>query len=145
MIFAWILYLGVVLFVAWAARSIVRQQRKREAQRNSQHLVISPLSGLAIGAMMLELQAIYHPQVRHAMVEMQKEDSVDDESGEEPPGGELFHEQLRRIRNGVVVDELTVLTDVNSQQGSSRSQVRREAPRARSTTANRRPGAGPVS
>lgn len=121
MIFAWILDLGVVLFVVWAARSIVRQRRKREAQRNSQHLVISPLSGLAIGTMMLELQAIYQPQVRHTMVEMQKEDSVDDESGEEPPGGRVFQGQLRRIRNGAVVDELTVRTDVNWQQGSSRS------------------------
>jgi hypothetical protein len=111
MILAWIVNAGALWFVVWAALSIVRQRRRRKAQHKARELVISPMAGLAFGAMALNFQAIYQPQIRHAIVEMQKEEDGDDESGGEPPGGRLFHQQLRRIRAGDEVEELAVRVD----------------------------------
>jgi hypothetical protein len=64
-----------------------------------------------MGAMMLGMQAIVQPQVRHVIAEQQKEDAPDDDSGEPPPGGRLFHQQLRRIRRGEEVEELILCID----------------------------------
>jgi hypothetical protein len=69
------------------------------------------MAGLVLGAMFLGFQAFYQPQVRHRIVEEQKEESIDDDSGDEPPGGRAFHEVLRRIRAGEEVDALPVRTD----------------------------------
>lgn len=122
MLFAWILNFSALWFVVWAARSMARERRRRKLRQKSRELVISPMAGLAFSAMALNFQAIYQPQIRHAIVEMQKEDSVDDESGGEPPGGRLFHEQLRGIRNGEVVDELTVRVGNSAGQGEAANQ-----------------------
>ena len=58
--------------------------------------------------MFLGFQAIVQPEVRHRIVEEQKEESTD---GDEPPGGRLFHQQLRQIRDGEEPEELTVRID----------------------------------
>ena len=108
MVLAWIVNGGVVWFVVWAARSIVRQKRRRKRERESRELVVSSLSGLAFGAMLLGFQEIVQPQVRHMIVEELKEESVDDEDGDEPPGGRAFYEQMRRIRMGEEVEAVTV-------------------------------------
>jgi hypothetical protein len=84
MIAAWIVNGCALLFVVWACRWLRRQRRRR---KESRELVISPMAGLALGAMFLGFQAIYQPQIRHMIVEEQKEESVNDESGAEPPGG----------------------------------------------------------
>ncbi|HEX4065019.1 MAG TPA: hypothetical protein VHZ09_03270 [Acidobacteriaceae bacterium] len=109
MIFAWILNAGVVGFVLWAAQLTARQRRKKKQQ--SRELVISPMAGLALGAMLTGFQAIVHPQVRHMIVEEQKEESVDDARGDELPGGRAFHRGLRRVRQGEEVEVLTVRVD----------------------------------
>jgi hypothetical protein len=106
MVFAWIVNAGVVIFVAWAAASMSRQRRPR-AQRKTGELVVSPLAGLAMGAMLLGFQEIVQPQVQHMIVEEMKEQSLDDEAGE-PLGGREFHAQLRRIRRGEKVERVTV-------------------------------------
>jgi hypothetical protein len=106
MVLAWIANGCLVIFLIGACVHLPRQRRRR-ARRPAKELMISPLSGLAMGAMLLGLQAIVQPDARHAIVEEQKEDSIDDESGMEPPGGRLFHEQLRRIRCGDEVEEVT--------------------------------------
>jgi hypothetical protein len=111
MILAWIANGCVLLFVVWACVWLRRQRRRRRAQQQSRELLISPMAGLAMGAMLLGFQAIVQPQVRHAIVEMQEEKSWDDESGEEPPGGRAFHEALRGIRAGEEINALTVRTD----------------------------------
>ncbi|MGA8108244.1 MAG: hypothetical protein WB974_02345 [Acidobacteriaceae bacterium] len=68
------------------------------------------MAGLALGAMLLGFQAIVQPGVRHAMVEEQKEESIDD-GDPEPLGGREFHEQLRKIRLGEDVDALMLRTN----------------------------------
>ncbi|MFZ0633773.1 MAG: hypothetical protein WA374_18330 [Acidobacteriaceae bacterium] len=99
----------VVWFVVQAVRSLIREKRKRaERTRNQEELVVSSMAGLAMGAMFLGLQAIVQPEARHAIVEILEEKSLDDGSGEEPPGGRAFHEGLRRIRRGEEVEDLTV-------------------------------------
>ncbi|HZZ37897.1 MAG TPA: hypothetical protein VFE06_02120 [Acidobacteriaceae bacterium] len=108
----------VVWFVVQAVRSLIRDRRKQaERSRNQEELVVSPRSGLAMGAMFLGLQAIVNPEARHAIVEILEEQSLDDGSGEEPPGGRAFHEGLRRIRRGEEVENLTVALDAPGQLG----------------------------
>jgi len=107
MVFAWIVNGCVVGFLLWASVWLVRARRRR-ARRPAKDLVISPLAGLALSAALLGFQAIVQPEVRHRIVEEQKEESVDDENAGEPPGGRLFHEQMRRIRRGEDVEGVTV-------------------------------------
>lgn len=111
MIFAWVLNAGVVMFIVGAVAFLVRQRKKRKARRGKGELVVSSLSGLAIGAMFLGLQEIVQPQARHMIVEEMKEEATNDENGE-PLGGREFHEQMRRIRAGEEVSEVTVKLDV---------------------------------
>lgn len=103
---------AVVWFVLRAARSMLREKQKRaERSRNREELVVSPRSGLAMGAMFLGLQAIVNPEARHAIVEILEEQSLEDGSGGELPGGRAFHEALRRIRRGGEVEGLVVKAD----------------------------------
>jgi len=84
-------------------------RRRRIAREHPRDLVISTRAGLALGAMFLGFQQIVQPEMRHVIAEQEKEDM--DEAGndeEEPQGGRIFHQQLRRIRRGEEVDELTV-------------------------------------
>lgn len=104
---AWIANLWVLWFVVSAVSYMVRQRRKRKAVRKSRELVVSPLAGLAMGAMFLGLQEIVQPQARRMIVEEMKEERAEDEAGE-PLGGRLFYEQIRRIRVGEEVEEVTV-------------------------------------
>ena len=119
MIVALLVNAAVVGFVVRAARSMIRERRKQaERSRNQEELVVSPRSGLAMGAMFLGLQAIVNPEARHAIVEILEEQSLDDGSGEGPPGGRAFHEGLRRIRRGEEVAELTVALDAPVRSGA---------------------------
>lgn len=99
----------VFVSLIWAAVRMLRQ--RRESRGHPRELIISTRAGLAMGAMMLGMQAIVQPQVRHVIAEQQKEDAPDDDSGEPPPGGRLFHQQLRRIRRGEEVDGLILRID----------------------------------
>jgi hypothetical protein len=121
MVLAWIVNGCLLAFVAAACINLLR--RRRSAKRRTGELVISPLSGLAMGAMQLGLQAIVQPQAQHMIVEEQKEES--DASGMEPPGGRLFHEQLRRIRHGDEVEEVVVrLTNGESREvGADQTEI----------------------
>jgi len=77
--------------------------------------VVSSLSGLAVGAMFLGLQELVQPEARHMIVEEMKEEAANDENGE-PLGGRAFHAQLRRIRAGEEVGEVTVKTDRSKEE-----------------------------
>jgi hypothetical protein len=101
-IFAALLLVGAV---AYLLRLISTRRKAGEA---TCELVISPTSGLVIGAMLLGFQAIVQPQVRYRMTEEQKEEAFEDGGGDEPPGGRLFHRQLRQIRKGENIGVLTV-------------------------------------
>jgi len=105
MVFACLVNGLVALFMWRACESMLRERRARKEWRGE--LRVSRLSGLAASAMMLGFQEIVQPQVRHMIVEELKEESVDDEEGE-PLGGRLFYEQMRRIRMGEEVEEVTV-------------------------------------
>jgi hypothetical protein len=104
---AWIANLWVLWCAVAAVRYMVRERRKRKERRASRDLVVSPLAGLAMGAMFLGLQEIVQPQARHMIVEELKEDRMGDGT-EEPLGGRLFYEQIWRIRMGEEVEEITV-------------------------------------
>ena len=103
----------VVLFVVGACLYMRRQRRR--AKRKTGELVVSSLSGLAMGAMLLGLQEIVQPQARHMIVEEMKEEAVNDDNGE-PLGGRVFHEQMRRIRRGEEVEEATVRVEGDALQ-----------------------------
>jgi len=107
MVLAWIANASVLWFVVSACVYMVRQRRKKRERRASRDLVVSPLAGLAMGAMFLGLQEIVQPQARHMIVEEMKEERVDDDAAE-PLGGRLFYEQMRRIQMGEEVEEVTV-------------------------------------
>lgn len=114
MFFAWMgnaCALGFLLGGAWW---MVR--RRRRPRKPKKDLVISPMAGVVMGAMLLGFQAILQPQARHLIAEEQEEQSVDDKSGEEPLGGRLFHEQLRRIRHGDEIASVTVRLDEAAQK-----------------------------
>lgn len=127
MMFALLVNVAVVLLVVKAVRSLIRERRKRaERTRNQEELVVSSRAGLAMGAMFLGLQAIVNPEARHAVVEILEEKSLDDGSGEEPPGGRAFHEGLRRIRRGEEVSELAFRVGAGGPADSSGSGVQEE-------------------
>lgn len=107
MVLAWIANAGVLWFVVSACVTMVRLRRKKKERRASLDLVVSPLAGLAMGAMFLGLQEIVQPQARHMIVEEMKEERVEDDAAE-PLGGRLFYEQMRRIWMGEEVEEVTV-------------------------------------
>lgn len=107
MVLGWIANAGVLWFVVSACVYMARQRRRKKERLASKDLVVSPLAGLAMGAMFLGLQEIVQPQARHRIVEEMKEERVDEEAGE-PLGGRMFHEQIRRIRMGEDVEEVTV-------------------------------------
>ena len=107
MVFACLVNGFVVLFVAWAAAYMLLHRRRRRSQRG-RNLLISPMSGLVISAMLLRIQAILQPEVRYRIAEEQKEVAPEDENGKEPPGGKLFHHQLQKIRKGEGPKNLTV-------------------------------------
>ena len=111
MLWALIVNGGVLLFLVQACVSIRRQRRR--ARRKAGELMVSSLSGLAMGAMLLGFQEIVQPQVQHMIVEEMKETSVDDENGE-PMGGRAFQKQLRRIRMGEEVEGVMVRLDAES-------------------------------
>jgi uncharacterized membrane protein len=111
MIFALLVNACALLFVVRACVHLVRQRRKR--RERPRDLVVSTLAGMVMSAMLLGLQEIVKPQVRHMIVEEMKQESVDDEDGE-PIGGKLFHEQMRRIRSGEEVEEITVPMDAEA-------------------------------
>lgn len=109
MVLAWVANCFVVLFIVWAAVHMLLERRR--GRKSRRELVISPMSGLVMGAMLLGLQAIVQPQARHAIIEEQKEEGLENEGGEEPPGGRLFHLQLQQIRRGEDVEALTARVD----------------------------------
>jgi hypothetical protein len=100
-------FLAVVLALG-TVYALGHRHQRRKAQRTTRELVISPLSGLVLGAMLSGFQAIVQPESRHRIVQEQKEENLDDPTGHEPPGGRLFAQQLKRIRQGEEVEELNV-------------------------------------
>lgn len=107
MLFAILVHLGILVSLVSAVRVMLR--RRRIAREHPHDLVVSTRAGLALGAMFLGFQQIVQPEVRHVIAEREKEDMDEEGNGEEePPGGRLFHQQLRKIRRGEEVSELTV-------------------------------------
>jgi hypothetical protein len=100
-------FLAIIVALA-ALRSLSTRHRVRRARQTTRELVISPLSGLVLGALLTGFQAILQPENRHRVVEEQREESPDDQSGNEPPGGRLFVQQLQQIREGAEVEEIVV-------------------------------------
>ena len=120
MLFAILFHLGIVVSLISAARHMMR--RRRIAREHPRDLVISSRAGLALGAMFLGFQQIVQPEVRHVIAEQEKEDMDEDANGEdEPPGGRLFHRQLRKIRHGEEVGELIVRLDTAGNPASLES------------------------
>jgi hypothetical protein len=118
MVLACILTGFLAFIVALAAVNTLRARgRVRRARRTTRELIISPLSGLVLGAVLIGFQAILQPENRHRVVEEQKEESPDDQSGDEPPGGRLFVQQLQQIRKGAEVKELVVRLNPGSDAG----------------------------
>lgn len=107
-------FLGFVLALA-AVCAMSTRRRNRKARRNTRELVISPLSGIVLGAMFAGFQAILQPENRHRIVEEQREESLDDLSGHEPLGGRLLAEQLQQVRKGADVEKLIVRVADNTQ------------------------------
>jgi hypothetical protein len=107
MFFAILVHVGIIVSLVSAARHMAR--RRRIAREHPHDLVISTRAGLALGAMFLGFQQIVQPEVRHMIAEQEKEDMDEEGNGEEEPaGGRVFHQQLRKIRRGEEVGELTV-------------------------------------
>lgn len=106
---------GTVVFVVYVCAGILRQKRRSRIR----DLAISPLSGLALGAAFLGLQAILNPETRYVVAEQLKEQTEEYESGAEPPGGRQFHEQLRDIRAGSDVEMLIVQVAYASRASNS--------------------------
>jgi hypothetical protein len=106
MALAFLLKLFLAAVVALTALYALRNRRRHSrAKQKPRELLISPLSGLVLGGLLNGFRAITNPQNRHRIVEEQKED---EQSGREPRGGHIFHQQLRQIRQGAEVERLTV-------------------------------------
>ena len=110
MFLAYLLGAFCAMFIAWLTTYVLLQRhRKRRARlaMRRRHLVISPLSGIVIGAALVGFQALVQPHVRHIIAEAQEDEKSDDEL----PGGQLFHSHLRKIRTGEELVDLSVRTD----------------------------------
>lgn len=84
-----------------------RHKRRGMPARNKRELAVSRMSGLAMGAMLLGLQAVVSPESRPAIVEHQREDETENKLR----GGSVLRRQLRQIRKGEDSDALTVRLD----------------------------------
>ena len=73
MIFALLVNAGVVMFVVGACLYLRAAATEAQGRLGTGELVVSSLSGLAMGAMLLGLQEIVQPQARHMIVEEMKE------------------------------------------------------------------------
>lgn len=105
-----VIVLLILCFVSPAFYLLRRRKRRRRAAAQMTHeLLVSPLSGLSLGAMLLGLQTIVQPDARPPIVEQQ----VEDEGEKESPGGMVFWRQLRQIRKGEDVDALKVQLNVD--------------------------------
>lgn len=114
MFLAYLLGAFCAMFIAWSTTYVLLQRhRKRRARlaMRRRHLVISPLSGIVIGAALVGFQALVQPHVRHIIAEAQEDDRIDKKSDDELPGGQLFHSHLRKIRTGEELVDLSVRTD----------------------------------
>jgi hypothetical protein len=112
MVLAWLVnILFALLLISAAAYMVWNRGRDRKAREATRELVISPISGLVMGAMLLSIQSIVQPQVGHKLAEKQKDEAFEDENCHEPPGGMLLHLQLRKIRKGEDPGDLTVRID----------------------------------
>lgn len=100
MILMWIAKGFVLLLAVRVCARLLHRRSRRKARAQSRELIILPMAGLTLDAMFLGLQAIVQPRVPHAIVELQKEKSWDDNNRDEPPGGRAFHQGLRKIRAG---------------------------------------------
>lgn len=109
------------LIVVAVASTLSKRSRRRRTQRSTRELIVSPLSGVVLGAMFAGFQAIVQPESRHRVVEEQKEDNLDDQSSPEPLGGRFLHQQLRQIRQGKEVEELVVRSDSSRAATSQRN------------------------
>jgi len=103
-----LMVIGFVFLAVSAFTWLWYRQACNKRNRWPRELVVSPMAGLSVGSMLLGFQAIVEPRVRHAIVEIQEEDSLDGADNEEPLGGRAFHEGLRRIRAGDNVGDLRV-------------------------------------
>lgn len=111
MFFACTVNVLVALFVISAVAYMLRYRcsgrRSRQAKRE---LRISHMSGLVMGAVLLGFQAIVQPQVRHMIVEEQREEDLESDPNQ-LPGNALLRHHLRQIRKGEAIDHLTVRVD----------------------------------
>lgn len=108
MFLAWLINGFLVLFVAWAVAYMLLHKHRRRSKQTTRHLLISPMSGLVMSAMLLGVQVILQPQVRYRITERHEEVASEDDDGKEPHGGKLFHRQLKNIREGESPNNLTV-------------------------------------
>jgi hypothetical protein len=101
------------VFPYLAIAAILLHNRLRSARRRRAKYRRPPSSAVcstsaALGAMLLFAQVFYRPSIAHVVEARQQIDVDDDDSGDrEHPDREL-HRQLRRIRRGEPVGDLTL-------------------------------------
>src|SRR5215469_15101487 len=64
-------------------------------------------SAAAFGIVLLYMQGFVRPTLQHVLVVKQQEDKEEDIEGDPESGGKSLHRQLKRIRRGEEVGDLT--------------------------------------
>ena len=111
MVVSWLFHGCLALLVIFAAALLLRYCRGRRVRKAKRELRVSRLSGIALGAVLLGLQAIVQPESRHNITEQQKEQDTEDGNDVEVRGDAVLRQQLRGIRDGQDESRLRVQSD----------------------------------
>ena len=99
--YAFVCFIGCVFFYQ-------RYRWRRNKRLGKQRFGFYP-SGASMGNALQQLQVIAEPQTKHVVVEMQEEETDDEDAGGPDDPVRHLHRQAAKIRRGETVDTLTTL------------------------------------
>ncbi len=94
----------VAVFVHYHLKRTVWKRNQRQGTRTAGFCP----SAAAMGMMFLVVQVFYRPSVQHVLQEEQREDVEEDDNGDPETPEKHLHRQLRRIRRGQPLSQLSV-------------------------------------
>ncbi|HTV06276.1 MAG TPA: hypothetical protein VME86_12980 [Acidobacteriaceae bacterium] len=84
--------------------ALLRARRKRTNPNRKKR---RRLAGAFLGNALMPLHAIIHPHTKHAVVQMLDEQTDGDQDTDPADPAQHFERQLKRIRNGEDLDQIT--------------------------------------
>jgi hypothetical protein len=97
--------LGFLLALAFISLNYFRTRQRLSRHSGKSRFGFRGSAGNALH----QLRAYVHPHVKHAIVQMQKQEVIEDNSLDHQDAGAHLHRQAVRIQKGEQVDRITAL------------------------------------